>query len=445
MAQWTAKADPTKDFFIDMITRDIGLDECIFDLLDNSIDGASRDAQKKNLNTLAGYYAEILLTPEEFSIKDNCGGMSLVDATEYAFHFGRRSDAPKDAENSIGLYGIGMKRAIFKIGKKIIIRSATETVPEEAFEVDIDVAAWAATPAWEFELNQIEPSNLIGTEITVNELRKATASEFEDQIFVNNLRKDVGKYYSFFLQNGFEIKINGIPVKQHVYGVRDGEGISPYVHEYTDDETGVHVRIISGVAGTPPEDSGDPISLGKDTESWGWYVICNDRVVLAGDKTEKTIWGDEFPNWHPQYNGFVGLIFFSSENPGELPWTTTKRQIDETLPVFRRATTLMRDATRKYVDYTQSRKANLEKAKEAESSAAIKPITEFKALPSSPPTLMKLPAFEPAPKIRMGTVSYQQPVTLLNKVAISLGNSQMSYKQIGQKTFEYYLENEVGE
>lgn len=444
MAQWTAKADPTKDFFIDMITRDIGLDECIFDLLDNSIDGASRHAQHHQRADLSGYFADILLSSNEFSIKDNCGGMSLSDATQYAFHFGRRSDAPKDAENSIGLYGIGMKRAIFKIGKKIVIRSATDAAPEEAFEANIDVAAWAATPDWEFQLNQITPNDFVGTEITVQELRKATASEFSDQIFVNNLRKDVGKYYSFFLQNGFEIKVNGISIKQHVYGVRDGEDISPYVNEYVDAETGVKVRIISGVAGTPPEDSGDPSALGKDADSWGWYVICNDRVVLAGDKTAKTIWGDEFPNWHPQYNGFVGLIFFSSDQPGELPWTTTKRQIDETLPVFRRATSFMRDATRKYLDYTNTRKANLEKAKAAEANSTIKPITEFRAVPATP-TSMKLPLFEPTPKIRMGTVSYQQPVTMLNKVALSLGNSQMSFKQIGQKTFEYYVENEVGE
>jgi len=444
MAQWTAKADPTKDFFIDMITRDIGLDECIFDLLDNSIDGASRHSQQQNRPDLAGYFADILLTETEFEIKDNCGGMSLLDAREYAFHFGRRSDAPKDAENSIGLYGIGMKRAIFKIGKKIVIKSATSAAPHEAFQVDIDVAEWAASPEWEFQLEQIDPEDFVGTEISVKELRKATASEFSDQIFVSKLRKDVGKYYSFFLQHGFEIKINGIPVKQHVYGVREGEDIAPYTHEYTDSEAGVKVRIISGVAGTPPEDSGDPSTLSKDTESWGWYIICNDRVVLAGDKTEKTIWGDDFPSWHPQYNGFVGLVFFSSEKPGELPWTTTKRQIDETLPVFRRATSFMKDATRKYLDYTNTRKTNLDKAKSVESSAAIRPIAEIK-ISSDRPVLMKLPVFDDAPKIKMGTVSYQQPVSVLSKVAQSLGNSQMSYKQIGQKTFEYYVENEVGE
>ncbi|MBD8597086.1 ATP-binding protein [Pseudomonas sp. CFBP 8772] len=444
MAQWTAKADPTKDFFIDMITRDIGLDECIFDLLDNSIDGASRHAQRHDRSNLSGYFVDVQLSDSEFAIKDNCGGMSLVDATEYAFHFGRRSTAPKDAENSIGLYGIGMKRAIFKIGRQIQIKSATTDTPDEAFVMTIDVAAWAAKKEWEFPLEHFEPEGFVGTEIIVSELRPATSSEFSDQIFINNMRKDVGKYYSFFLQSGFEIKINGVSVKQHVYGVRDGEDISPYVHEYVDAETGVQVRIISGVAGTPPEDSGDPSTLTKDTESWGWYVVCNDRVVLAGDKTEKTIWGDGFPTWHPQYNGFMGLIFFSSENPGELPWTTTKRQIDETLPVFRRATSFMRDATRKYLDYTNTRKANLEQAKSAESSAAIKPIAQIEAR-SAAPALMKLPTFDTAPKIRMGTISYQQPLTLLNKVAQSFGNSQMSYKQIGQKTFEYYLENEVGE
>ncbi|MGR3834896.1 hypothetical protein [Ralstonia pseudosolanacearum] len=30
-------ADPTKDFFVKMITRDIELRDCLFDLLDNSM------------------------------------------------------------------------------------------------------------------------------------------------------------------------------------------------------------------------------------------------------------------------------------------------------------------------------------------------------------------------------------------------------------------------
>jgi hypothetical protein len=86
----------------------------------------------------------------------------------------------------------------------------------------------------------------------------------------------------------------------------------------------------------------------------------------------------------------------------------------------------------------------LDQAKALETSAAIKPIAEIK-ISSAAPAPMKLPVFDTAPKIKMGTVSYQQPLTVLNKVAQSFGNSQMSFKQIGQKTFEYYVENEVSE
>ncbi|WP_202949120.1 hypothetical protein [Halomonas sp. KM-1] len=35
-----ALANPTKSFFVKMLTRDITLEDCILDLIDNSVDGA---------------------------------------------------------------------------------------------------------------------------------------------------------------------------------------------------------------------------------------------------------------------------------------------------------------------------------------------------------------------------------------------------------------------
>ena len=49
-------ADPTKDFFVKMITRDIDLQDCIFDLLDNAIDGARRSACEDQEKPLAGHF-----------------------------------------------------------------------------------------------------------------------------------------------------------------------------------------------------------------------------------------------------------------------------------------------------------------------------------------------------------------------------------------------------
>ena len=441
MTKWTAKADPTKEFFIDMITRDIGLDECIFDLLDNSIDGAYRNRRENG--RLDSFSAEINIYADSFTIHDNCGGMKLSDATDYAFHFGRRADAPKDSDRSIGLYGIGMKRAVFKIGKKIVIQSSTESHPEEAFLTTIEVDNWAASKEWDFTLEQLAQPDFIGTRIDITDLKEGVGSEFGDELFIKELRTNIGRYYSFFIEDGFEIKVNGVIVKQHIFGVRSSEEIEPYVDSYVDKETGVNVRIVSGLAGIPPDDASDPDVVSRNTSNWGWFVVCNNRVVLAGDKTDKTVWGDgTFPSWHPQYNGFMGIVFFDSENPGELPWTTTKRQIDETVPVYRRAVVGMRDATRTYLNYTNTRKSSLEQAKSVEGKADY--VSVKTAAPSAAKS-MKLPIYAPKPKVRMANILYTKPLDQVEKVAVALGNRSLSYKDVGIKTFEYFYENEVGE
>ena len=63
------EGNPTKTFFIDMITRDISIKDAIIDLLDNSIDGAN------NINSTSyeGLYINIDISKDHFIVKDNCG------------------------------------------------------------------------------------------------------------------------------------------------------------------------------------------------------------------------------------------------------------------------------------------------------------------------------------------------------------------------------------
>ena len=51
-------AEPTKSFFVDMITRDISLEQAVLDLVDNSVDGAMR-FKKVADHPLDGYYVHI--------------------------------------------------------------------------------------------------------------------------------------------------------------------------------------------------------------------------------------------------------------------------------------------------------------------------------------------------------------------------------------------------
>src|SRR3546814_19306137 len=59
---------------------------------------------------------------------------------------------------------------------------------------------------------------------------------------------------------------------------------------------------------------------------FGWYVVCNDRVIVLHDKTHKTGWTT---NWHNEYGGFVGWVHFRSKDPSLLPWNTKKSDIVE--------------------------------------------------------------------------------------------------------------------
>lgn len=194
------RASPTKDFFVKMITRDIALEDCIFDLLDNAIDGAHRQAATKDGNDpLKGYWAEIAFDRNQFRITDNCGGIRLSDAIDYAFHFGRRPDSPTDVEGGIGLYGIGMKRAIFKIGGNAEVVSDADT----CFMVSVDVEEWSKKDDWDFEYESCESIGEKGTRITITNLNAGIDTAFSDPVFRNDLLKLIARDYAFFIDKGF--------------------------------------------------------------------------------------------------------------------------------------------------------------------------------------------------------------------------------------------------
>jgi hypothetical protein len=433
-----------------MITKDIAVEDCILDLLDNSIDGAHRtiDASTEGYDAekpLKGFGAELTLTENEFQIKDNCGGMTVIEAKDYAFRFGRHR-SPADAETSddlIGLYGIGMKRAIFKMGTLAVVRSSTS---EEAFRVDIDVLNWIDTPerrtpggGWSFPLRRLDVWEPAGTEVTINGLYGLVQAQFADASFVAQFRKIVARDYTFYLQQGFTVTINGSGVEPDVLQFRTSDIFAPARQEYED--AGVKVELIAGMAHLPPDDTSAEARQLNVNRS-GWYVACNDRLILAADKTPTTVWADEgFTAWHPQYIGFRGIAHFRSSDTRLLPWNTTKRGIDVIHPVYRRAVARMKKLTQTYVNYTSARRKNIDKAKEFEGAAKPVPLSQIPVRQAMVVPTIKSDADAPAEV----SVQYSVQKRMLERAAESLGNKRLSASNIGRRTFEYYYRREVGE
>ncbi len=437
-------AYPVKDFFIHTITKDVDLTECVLDLLDNSIDGALRVIAKKKEAKLQdrpyqGFEAHIVLDAYSFTIKDNCGGIPLDYAIDYAFYFGRRPGFPADVESQIGIYGIGMKRAIFKTGKIIEIETSTEEI---AYRVPINVPAWQEkTDDWDFDFEDAQKWENPGTSIVIKDLNKEAADEFVLSAFRNRLIRVIARDYSFFLQKGFKVTVNDFEIEPYEFRLRESADFKPINIDYVDEiEKNVAISIAAGMADIPPVDeTPEEVDKIREADYYGWFVACNDRIVLPGDKSEKTVWGEGM-RWHFQYYGFMGIVNFVSSDPLKLPWTTTKRNLHLESALYRRTVTKMKQVTRVYIDYTNERKANLEKAKEVELKAEPKLLSVL-----SKSEQIILPSFEKKPRVKMANIHYRKPRDLVVRVAESLGDRNMTNKEVGIQTFDNYVDNELEE
>ena len=334
----TAEAEPTKEFFVDMITRDIPVDRAILDLIDNSIDGAHRISDEENFSQL---FVDLNISKEKFIIKDNCGGIPENIAETQAFVFGKPKDY-KSEKHSIGRFGIGMKRALFKIGKHFKIISHENNF---SFKLDIDTDDWVSNKIWDFKLEKIDKEETFGTEIIIDKIHSGIQNDFELQYFTDELIKEVSKTHSLIIQKGFKIIINGKEVSHESFLLKQSEYLIPevisLVHKVDNKE--VNIKIYSGVSD-------------RDINKGGWYIFCNDRLILDADKSSITGWKyDELPKYHPDFAFFRGYVTFDSDDADLLPWTTTKTGLNSDSELYKIVFFEMKKVMKKVISFLRSR------------------------------------------------------------------------------------------
>ena len=181
------------------------------------------------------------------------------------------------------------------------------------------------------------------------------------------------------LHRGLTIEVQGKAVPGWAIELRQGGDFAPMRATFTEhiQDEDVYVELLAGMAASPPDSTEPTEDFDESLNRSGWYVVCNGRIVLAADKTVITGWGTEgWPQWHPQYSGFMGLIVFSARRADLLPLTTTKRSVDETSAVFRQFRAKMREATKEWISYTNARKQVRVEAVQREDVAKSVPIFE---------------------------------------------------------------------
>lgn len=435
------QASPTKAFFISMLTKDVPLIPAIIDLVDNSLDGARSLRPKDDYKGLS---VNIKATPSLFEITDNCGGIDVDTARTYAFRFGRPGEM-KQTKHSVGQFGVGMKRALFKLGTKFRVRSTTKT---SRFSVTVDVPKWQADPDpnWTFKFDsppetglQVKPAD-VGTSVTVLVLHDEIAEQFKTERFQDELRNELALRHSPNLANGLKIVVNDIALKSVPAELLRSTQLKPVSRALSltsKKKDDVAIQLYAGIAPSSPEEA-------------GWYVYCNDRLVLGPDTSAVTGWGvtwesDKIPKYHNQFAPFRGYIFFDADDASALPWNTTKTGVDAEHPVYRRARLEMIQAMRPVIDFCNELK---EEKKADEESGPLqrvldqaKPIAIDKIAHSA---TFRYPsvARQPTPPDQVN-IEYRRPKKQVARVKRAL--KTQSNSEVGRRTFDYYLTNVLDE
>lgn len=456
----SVNAAPTKQFFVSMLTRDIDLEDAVLDLLDNCVDGIIRSGKTEGLKPYEGYEAKIRFDAESFIISDNCGGIPW-DMRDYAFRMGRPAEAPTSGPGAVGVYGIGMKRAIFKIGRSCCISTQNG---DDYYEITIDSEWTENQDMWDIPSYHDTRKGKGYTSIDISALHDGIAKTFTEKkggkAFSSRLKNTIATHYAYIIDKGFKVAVNGDVVgpktTNFLYSEeeRDDGVIRPFIYKDRINEVDVYLAV--GLNGNIPSNTRldrEMDSPARSSEDAGWTVLCNSRAVLYCDRTELTGWGEgNTPKYHTQFIAISGIVEFNSDDPSKLPTTTTKRGLDASSPVYIKVKKKMREGMKIFTAHTNKWKGKAGKSKIHTDACKKIPLGSLKVktdklLNKDPSDVQGGKQYRP----RLPVPAAQEPDTLqikfskdaqkIRRVASHLGDTDMDPGDVGERCFDMVHED----
>jgi hypothetical protein len=446
---------PTKELFISVLVRDVTMKDAIGDLLDNSVDGA---LSLRGNGDYKGLHVDIKINPGSdcFKITDNCGGIPIEVARDYAFRFGRPEES-KPPRHSVGVFGIGMKRALFRLGKKFSVQSVSKN---SCFDMEVDVEKWKKrgddsgkpedwqfnfSDGWKEKVKPDFPVDKRGTTITVTALHEDVKEAFSISNDITDLVTELQREHLMSMDKGLKIEVNGIKLTAPQLQLLASEGFKTAYFEKLDGP--VRVKLYAGVS---VEEKYGP--------NGGWYVFCNNRLVLGPDQTRVTGWGvstpTKIPEYHSQFYRFRGYAFFDADDPRGLPWNTAKTNINPDSSVYRAVFIIMVLLMRSVIDFLnklhdeaghyQNGKIKVRPLKSAVDSAKVLSLSVVQKDVSNLSVgrfVFPKPAKPAKPIPTEVTIRYTVPKNKYDLVAAYFGIDNST--DIGLKVFDYFFQREI--
>lgn len=338
MVRDDAKMEPKKALFIVAITKDITLESTICDLIENSINAAKKLCKFK---TLRGYRVELYIGKNyndkyDFVIKDNCGGITREDAKNRAFMLGNDFE-----DNKLG-FGIGMKRALFKLADDFILESYTI---DDKFKIQMDVKEWQKKSSWNTPIRKNTNKEILepGVVISISRLNSKIESELLSTKFQRDLINTIKINFEFALEAGFEIYLNRKKV-EYSSSLFAKNLLEDRVYDISENEIKLKIEHNSK----------------RSYEYYGWNYVINGRNIIHGDKYILNNWQKSIKENKYNFEKFVGFVFINGDDVSGLPLNTSKDGIDINNSVYKKIQKYMISAMEKTKEYFEDNERSIQ-------------------------------------------------------------------------------------
>lgn len=317
------------DFIEKTLTQDITTLEALYDLVDNAIDAArnhilQNDFEKDDSGLPAnyhGYKVHIRVDKNSVRILDNCFGIDEETLANTALY----TAANSNHAYGIGYYGLGLKRALLKMGSKF---SLAVDNGQSIFKCHFGSDNIGGNKDRKIYASEYLTRGRLKSLFSVSVLKDEIKNDLHNPSWFGNAVRGFSLRYSIYISKGFEIIIHNITtgslerIKGTVPTLRHDALLLPQREIINID--GVEITMESGIHNeyTFPKEVNYSRSINnKLTEQFGIYFVCNDRIIVAASTAKEHGWSAK---WHSEYNGFVCWVRFISKEPNRLPWNTSK-------------------------------------------------------------------------------------------------------------------------
>lgn len=306
-------ATPTKRLYLSIIA-DYDLNRSVCELVDNGIDVWVRNGKAGSITI----NVTLDTSQQTITVEDNAGGLARPDL-RYIVGPGQTGTDPTD--ETIGIFGVGTKRAVVALAQDIHIKSRFGK--GDTHEIDFD-DRWLEDDDWEIPVYQVDD---IAQGSTIVELHRLRAQITDDAIA--HLKDHLSTTYARFLDSqSIALQVNG-------------ETLSPKFFENWAYPPGFEPRRYTGVLSMPGGSevrveayAGLALESSPAAGEYGVYFYCNDRLIARALKTFDVGFTRGFAGLpHPKVSLTRVLIFLNGDARW-MPWNSSKSDINTKHAVF---------------------------------------------------------------------------------------------------------------